>query len=95
MFMIPTIQSTVSGAPTHIGSAWMPSTGNVKRSIQTLKNATGITAAASWPPSFCHQLEAAEVVDRADGGRDGGADQQPAHRAASGRGTRAPGRRSR
>ena len=54
MFMIARIQSTVSGAPSHSGSAWTPMNGNVKRSIQTPK-ITGIVAARIWPPSFCHQ----------------------------------------
>ncbi len=46
MFMIATIQSTVSGAPTHSGSAWTPMRGSVKRSIQTPKT-TGIVAAST------------------------------------------------
>ena len=54
MFMIATIQSTVSGPPSHPGSAWMPMNGNVKRLTQT-PNATGIAAAASWPASFSNQ----------------------------------------
>ena len=54
MFMIATIQSIVAGIPTHAGSAWIPMNGNVKRSTQ-IPNATGIAAATSWPPSFCHQ----------------------------------------
>ena len=55
MFMIATIPTTVSGTPTHAGSAWMPRNGNVKRWTQTPKH-VGIAAASTWPPSFCHQL---------------------------------------
>ncbi len=54
MFMIATIQSTERVIPRPRGSSWIPSTGNVKRWTQT-PNATGITAAATWPPSFSHQ----------------------------------------
>ena len=54
MFMIATIQKTVAGTPTQLGSDWIPTTGNVKRSTQTPKETT-VTAAPTWPPSFCHQ----------------------------------------
>ena len=46
MFMIATIQRTVSGTPTHSGSWWMPTTGNVKRCTQTPK----IVGIAGRPP---------------------------------------------
>ncbi len=44
MFMTATIQTTVSGLPTHGDSSWTPTNGNVKRSIQ-MPEATGIAAA--------------------------------------------------
>ena len=55
MFMIATIQSTVSEMPTHSGNSCTPSTGNVKRCTQMPKT-VGIAAAATWPPSFSHQI---------------------------------------
>src|SRR3569833_2334526 len=54
MFMIATIHRIVSGAPAHSGSAWMPSSGNVKRSTQ-IPNHTGIDAASNCPTSFSYQ----------------------------------------
>ena len=48
MFMSATIQTIVAGTPTQAGSSWMPTNGNVKRSIQT-PNATGIAAASDLP----------------------------------------------
>ena len=77
MFMIATIQITVSGAPTQTGSAWMPMNGNVKRLTQMPKP-TGITAASDLAAELLEPAQPAEVVDRADGDRDRGADQQPA-----------------
>ena len=44
----------LSGAPIHGDRVWTPRNGNVKCEIQT-PNPTGIAAAMSWPPSFCHQ----------------------------------------
>ena len=69
MFITATIPTTVSGMPTHGGTSCTPTTGNVKRCTQTPKP-VGIAAASTCPPSFCHQLQAAEVVDRADRRRD-------------------------
>ena len=54
MFMIATIQITVSGIPTHSGSACTPRIGNVKRCTQMPKT-VGIEAATICPPSFSHQ----------------------------------------
>ena len=54
MFMSATIQTIVAGTPIHADSSWMPTNGNVNRSTQ-IPNATGIDAASTWPPSFCHQ----------------------------------------
>ena len=54
MFMIATIQSTVSGTPAQLGSAWMPRNGKVKRLTQTPKM-VGTDAATSWPASFWNQ----------------------------------------
>ena len=55
MFMIATIQASVSGTPAHSGSEWTPRSGNVKWRIQIPKP-VAIPAAASWPPSFSHQV---------------------------------------
>jgi len=46
MFMIATIQTTVSGTPTHSGSWWMPTIGNVNRCTQIPKP-VGIAPATS------------------------------------------------
>ena len=46
MFMTATIQTTVSGIPTHAGRSTTPRNGNVKWSIQT-PNAQGMAAAAT------------------------------------------------
>ena len=46
MFITATIQTTVSGIPTHAGRSTTPRNGNVKWSIQT-PNAHGIAAAAT------------------------------------------------
>ncbi len=54
MFMIATIHTMVSEMPTHAGSWWIPSTGNVNRCTQ-IPNPAGMAAAASCPPSFSHQ----------------------------------------
>ena len=77
MFMIATIQRIVSGMPTHSGSSWMPMNGKVKRSIQT-PNQTGIAAAMSMPDELRARRQPPEVVDRADGRRHRGAEQDAA-----------------
>ena len=46
MFMIATIHNTDTGIPNHLGSVWMPMTGNVNRCTQ-MPNPTGIVAAAN------------------------------------------------
>jgi hypothetical protein len=38
MFMIATIQTRVTATLAQNGSSWMPTIGNVKRSIRTLKS---------------------------------------------------------
>ena len=53
MFMIATIQITVSGLPTQPGIVCTPASGSVKWLIQIPKP-TGMAAAAIWPPSFSH-----------------------------------------
>ena len=78
MFMTATIQRTVSGLPTHGDSSCAPTNGNVKRSTQ-MPEATGIGGGADLPGELLPPEEPAEVVDRADGRRDGGAEQQAAH----------------
>ena len=55
--------------------------GNVKLCTQTPKP-TGIAAASDLARELLPPAQAAEVVDRADGRRDRGAEQDPAHLAA-------------
>ena len=54
MFITATIATTVSVIPIHAGTSCTPTTGNVKRWIQT-PNMHGIEAASTCPPSFSHQ----------------------------------------
>ena len=81
MFMIATIQTIVSGMPTHAGSAWMPRNGNVKRSTQT-PNHVGTAAASSWPPSFSHQRSPRKSSMAPTVDRHRRAEQEPARVAA-------------
>ena len=81
MFITATIQSIVSGMPTAAGRSTGPRNGNVKWSIQTPKKG-GIDAATNWPASLRPGAQHAEVVDRADDGRDRGAEQDAARLAA-------------
>ena len=81
MFMIATIQITVSGAPTQTGSVWMPMNGNVKR-LDPDAEADGDHGRDDLAAELLEPAQPAEVVDRADGDRDRGADQQPARLAA-------------
>ena len=53
MFMIATIQTSVTATLAQNGSSWMPMNGNVKRSMRTPKS-IAIAAAPAWPPSFTH-----------------------------------------
>ena len=78
MFITATIPTTVSAPRPTSAASWTPRNGNVNVCTQTPKP-TGIAAASTWPASFSHQREAAEVVDRADRRRDRGAEQDAAH----------------
>ena len=78
MFMIATIQKTVAGTPTQLGSDWIPTTREREAVDPDAERDDGHRgadlAAELLPPD-----EAARVVERADHRRDRGAEQDPAH----------------
>ena len=81
MFITATIPITVTGTPTQVGTSCTPMNGNVNR-VHPDAEPGRDRRASTWPPSFCHQRQAAEVVDRADRRRHGGAEQDAAQLAA-------------
>ena len=77
MFITATMNSIDSGTPIHAGMSSTPRNGNVTWSIQT-PNMHGIDAATNCPASFTDGERPAEVVHRADDGRDGSTQQHSA-----------------
>ena len=78
MFMIATIPSTVSGAPIHTGSSCTPSD-REREAVDPDAEADGDRRREDLAAELLPPAQSAEVVDRADGRRDRGAEQQPAH----------------
>ena len=78
MFMTATIPSTVSGMPIQTGSSCTPRSGNVKL-VDPDAEADGDRRGDELAAELLPPAQAAEVVDRADGRRDRGAEQEAAH----------------
>ena len=96
MFITATIQSTVSGHADPAGSVDRADEREREVVDPDAEDGRDRRRRRSGPPSFATRREAAEVVDRADRRRDGGAEQdRRASSPAERRGRRAPARRCR